>query len=99
MGKQEMRRQLASLSFSEKVEILEKLRDRSIALAAAGLRHTTADGVANSEDAPQFCNCSDWEPCGCGHQPPFHCMWCCRELTGEQIAAARQRGYYLEEKR
>lgn len=37
-GKQEMRKKLAALSFTEKVKILEKLRDRSLAIAAAGLR-------------------------------------------------------------
>jgi hypothetical protein len=41
MSKQEMRKRLASLSFSEKVKILEKLRDRSLTLAASGLRRTT----------------------------------------------------------
>lgn len=35
MGKQEMRKQLAALSFSEKVRILKKLRDRSLAFAEA----------------------------------------------------------------
>ncbi len=38
MSKREMRKELAALSFSEKIKILEKLRDRSLALAAAGLR-------------------------------------------------------------
>jgi hypothetical protein len=38
MSKQEMRRKLASLSFAEKINILEKLRDRSVAIAASGLR-------------------------------------------------------------
>jgi hypothetical protein len=38
MSKQEMRKRLAALSFSEKLKILEKLRDRSLALAASGLR-------------------------------------------------------------
>ena len=33
MSKQEMRRRLAALSFSEKVKILEKLRDRSLAFS------------------------------------------------------------------
>jgi hypothetical protein len=37
-GKDEMRRQLASLSFTEKIKILEKLRDRSLGLAAVGPR-------------------------------------------------------------
>ena len=38
MNKREMRRKLASLSFAEKIKILEKLRDRSVAIAASGLR-------------------------------------------------------------
>ena len=42
MSNQEMRKRLAALSFSEKVKILEKLRDRSLALAASGLRRKKA---------------------------------------------------------
>lgn len=38
MSKEHMRKRLASLSFSEKIKILEKLRDRSPAIAASGLR-------------------------------------------------------------
>jgi hypothetical protein len=38
MSKDEMRRRLAALSFTEKIKILEKLRDRDKAIAAAGLR-------------------------------------------------------------
>ena len=34
------RKRLASLPFSEKLKILEKLRDRSRAIAASGLRKT-----------------------------------------------------------
>lgn len=34
----ERRKRLASLSFSEKLKILEKLRDRDRAIAASGLR-------------------------------------------------------------
>ena len=37
-----MRKRLASLSFSEKVKILEKLRDRNQAIAASGLRRKSA---------------------------------------------------------
>lgn len=37
-GKKEMRKRLAALSFTEKIKILEQLRDRSLAIAAAGLR-------------------------------------------------------------
>jgi hypothetical protein len=43
MSKQGLRNRLASLSFSEKIKILERLRDRSLALAAAGLRRKTGD--------------------------------------------------------
>lgn len=35
MGKKELRKELAALSFTEKVKILEKLRDRSLAFAEA----------------------------------------------------------------
>jgi hypothetical protein len=38
MSKPELRKKLASLSFSEKIKILEKLRRRSLAIAANGLR-------------------------------------------------------------
>ena len=44
MSKQEMRKRLAGLSFSEKVRILEKLRDRSLALAASGMRQKVVTG-------------------------------------------------------
>jgi hypothetical protein len=30
--------------------------------------------------------------CGCGHQPPIHCMWCCEDLTREEIKACLDRG-------
>lgn len=99
MGNQEMRKELAGLSFSEKVEILERLRDRSLALAAAGLRHDSGDMAGKSEETQRFCTCSDWEPCACGNQPPYHCMLCCRELTPEQIVAARERGWYSKKER
>lgn len=37
-GKERMRKRLAALNFTEKIKILEKLRDRDKAIAAAGLR-------------------------------------------------------------
>ncbi len=43
------RKRLASLPFSEKLKILEKLRHRSRAIAAAGLRKTARH---RSEQAP-----------------------------------------------
>jgi hypothetical protein len=42
MDKSKMRARLASLSFSEKIKILEKLRDRSKAIVASGLRRNAA---------------------------------------------------------
>jgi hypothetical protein len=42
MDKSRMRKRLASLDFSEKIQILEKLRDRDRAIAAGGLRPKTA---------------------------------------------------------
>ena len=34
------RKRMAALSFSEKIRILEKLRERSLAIAASGLRRS-----------------------------------------------------------
>ena len=42
MSKPKMRARLRSLSFSEKIQILEKLRDRSLTIAASGLRPRAA---------------------------------------------------------
>jgi len=44
MSKQEMRKELAALSFTEKVKILERLRDRSRVLAGSRLRTTGVVG-------------------------------------------------------
>jgi hypothetical protein len=38
MDKSKLRNRLAALSFTEKIKILEKLRERDRAIAAAGLR-------------------------------------------------------------
>ena len=38
MDKREWRKRMALLSFSEKIRILERLRERSLAIAASGLR-------------------------------------------------------------
>lgn len=38
------REQLAALPFAEKLKILDKLRARSIAIAAAGLRASVTEG-------------------------------------------------------
>jgi hypothetical protein len=54
MSKQQMRKRLAALSFSEKVKILEKLRDRSHALAASGLRQK-AKRRMRKNDLELFC--------------------------------------------
>ncbi|HEY7351231.1 MAG TPA: hypothetical protein VH596_00565 [Terriglobales bacterium] len=47
-----MREKLAALSFSEKIRILEKLRDRSKAIAAAGLRKEPSAPQPKSEPVP-----------------------------------------------
>jgi len=48
MSKPKLRTRLAALSFSEKIQILEKLRNRDRAIATAGLRKArrTADKTA-----------------------------------------------------
>jgi hypothetical protein len=47
MDKSKMRQALASLSFTEKIKILEKLRDRDQAIAAAGLKRRRAQQSAS----------------------------------------------------
>ena len=42
MSKPKLQARMAALSFSEKIKILEKLRDREKAIAAAGLRRKTS---------------------------------------------------------
>lgn len=42
MSKPKLQARMAVLSFSEKIKILEKLRDREKAIAAAGLRRNPA---------------------------------------------------------
>ena len=49
MGKQEMRKELASLSFSEKVKILEKLRDRSLLFAEARRKRKLSKAAPDNE--------------------------------------------------
>jgi hypothetical protein len=49
MSKPEMRKKLAGLSFSAKIKILEKLRQRSLAIAASGLRSSKADRNTKQE--------------------------------------------------
>lgn len=54
MSKPKLRARLASLSFSEKIKILEKLRSRSQAIAASGLRPRTGRYLPNA-DLEAFC--------------------------------------------
>lgn len=49
-GPQGMRGQLAALSFAEKIKILEKLRDREKAIAAAGLRSERKNDGATKQN-------------------------------------------------
>lgn len=93
-----MRKRLASLSFSEKIKVLEKLRDRSLAIAGSGLRRRTS-GESGEASERRFCACLGWEPCACGNQPPYHCVRCRLELSAEQIAAAKRRGWYSKKEK
>lgn len=47
MSNPKLQTRLASLSFSEKIRILEKLRDREKAIAAAGLRPKPANNAGS----------------------------------------------------
>jgi hypothetical protein len=49
MDNSKMRWRLASLSFSEKIKILEKLRDRDQAIAASGLRRKASSSVQSGK--------------------------------------------------
>ena len=51
MSRPKLRARMAALSFTEKIKILEKLRDREKAIAAAGLRHdaSKAESVHKGE--------------------------------------------------
>ncbi len=53
MSKREMRARLAALSFTEKIRILEKLRNRSLAFAASGMRPKIAETPGQAEDEKQ----------------------------------------------
>ena len=46
-SKRVMRSHLQALPFSEKIELLEKLRDRCLAIADNPLRHQTSPTVGN----------------------------------------------------
>jgi len=49
-AKERMRKRLAALSFTEKIKILEKLRDREKAIAAAGLRRDSPKTGSTQEE-------------------------------------------------
>jgi hypothetical protein len=50
MSKPKLQARLAALSFSEKIKILEKLRDREKAIAAAGLRQRSGNASRKADD-------------------------------------------------
>jgi hypothetical protein len=47
-SKRQARQNLAALPFSEKVKLLEKLRDRSRAIAASSLRKQAVRGLSSA---------------------------------------------------
>lgn len=46
-------------------------------------------------DSTEYCSCPDWLTCGCGNQPPHHCMYCCLDLSPEQLKLAEAKGDIL----
>ena len=48
-------------------------------------------GLLDKYGPRRFCKCPDWEACGCGNQPPRHCMWCCLDLTKAQLVEQDRR--------
>jgi hypothetical protein len=48
MSKPKLQARMKALSFSEKIKILEKLRDREKAIAASGLRPKSRHGPAKA---------------------------------------------------
>jgi hypothetical protein len=55
------REQLAALPFAEKLKILDKLRARSIAIAAAGLRDYQPETTEDEPSVPQEENTKESE--------------------------------------
>ena len=54
MSKEHMRKRLASLSFSEKIEILEKLRDRSLAICSQRTQTEKANHAGNRQQVDSY---------------------------------------------
>ncbi len=52
-SKQAMRRRLAALPLDEKIAILEKLRDRALAIARSPLRRSSASPPTNPPRPPE----------------------------------------------
>ena len=52
MSKPKLHARMKSLSFDEKIKILEKLRDRSLAIAASGLRREGTIRRKKSSEGP-----------------------------------------------
>jgi len=53
MSKPKLQARLAALSFTEKIKILERLRDRELAIAAAGLRRKAAKESGDVKGSPK----------------------------------------------
>jgi hypothetical protein len=64
MDKSKLRARLASLSFSEKIKILEKLRDRDHAIAASGLRRKAELSTCKKADKGHQSQSGDLERSG-----------------------------------
>lgn len=81
MDKSQFRARIASLTFSEKIKILEKLRDRSIALAASGLRGQKMSNIDMQEQPGAGCtNASHLDPALQNSHTRGHCVPCCNAV-------------------
>ena len=56
-------------------------------LTQVAVRGYSADVSDEHNPKPPFCDCDDWEVCGCGNQPPYHCPWCCHDLSPERLGS------------
>ncbi len=60
-----------------------------VELPTAGDGVTDDSLVLSSAIEKEYCSCPDWSPCACGNaQVEPHCMYCCKDLTPEQVSQA-----------
>lgn len=58
--------------------------------------------MSEAERAALICSAGEafaeiCSPCGCGNQPPFHCMYCCEDFTEAQLEILRRHDMIFED--